>query len=205
MLSVRCLSVLSVLSVCGVGVLWPNGWMDQDETWHWCRPRSRSHCVRWEPSSTAPLLRKGAQTHFLAHVCCGQTARSIKMPLGTEEGLGPGHIVLAIYPQKGGSSPHFSAHVLWPNGWIDQDATWYGGRPRPRWHCVRWGPAPPLKRDTAPTFRPISIVAKRLDGSRCHLVRPRPHCVRWGPICPRKGRSPPFSADVYCGQTVSHL
>jgi len=22
--------------------------------------------------------------------------------------------------------------VLWPIGWMDQDATWYGGRPRPR-------------------------------------------------------------------------
>jgi len=33
--------------------------------------------------------------------------------------------------------------VLWPNGWMDQDATWYGGRPRPRPHCVRWGPNPP--------------------------------------------------------------
>jgi len=21
---------------------------------------------------------------------------------------------------------------LWPNGWMDQDATWYWGRPRPR-------------------------------------------------------------------------
>ena len=30
-LSDRC---LSVLSVCNVGVLWPNGWMGQDETWH---------------------------------------------------------------------------------------------------------------------------------------------------------------------------
>jgi len=30
---------LSVLSVSGVGVLWPNGWMDQDETW--CGGRSR--------------------------------------------------------------------------------------------------------------------------------------------------------------------
>ena len=30
-----CLSVcLSVCPVCNVGVLWPNGWMDQDETWH---------------------------------------------------------------------------------------------------------------------------------------------------------------------------
>jgi len=26
-----------VLSVCNVGVLWPNGWMDQDETWHGSR------------------------------------------------------------------------------------------------------------------------------------------------------------------------
>jgi len=42
---------LSVLSVCNVGVLWPNGWMDQDETWHAGRPRPRPHCVRWGPSS----------------------------------------------------------------------------------------------------------------------------------------------------------
>jgi len=27
------------------------------------------------------------------------------------------------------------------------------------------------KRGTAPTFRPMSIVVKRLDESRCHLVR----------------------------------
>jgi len=34
-LSDRCLSVcLSYLSVCNVGVLWPNGWMDQDATWY---------------------------------------------------------------------------------------------------------------------------------------------------------------------------
>ena len=33
-------------------------------------------------------------------------------------------------------------------------------------------PPPPEKRSTAvPTFRPMFIVVKRLDGSRCHLVR----------------------------------
>jgi len=31
--------VLSYLSVCNVGVLWPNGWMDQDATWYGERPR----------------------------------------------------------------------------------------------------------------------------------------------------------------------
>jgi len=35
----------SCLSVCNVGVLWPNGWMDQDETWHAGRPRRWPHCV----------------------------------------------------------------------------------------------------------------------------------------------------------------
>jgi len=32
--------------------------------------------------------------------------------------------------------------VLWPNGWMDQDATWYGGRLRPRRQCVRWERSP---------------------------------------------------------------
>jgi len=44
-------------------------------------------------------------------------------------------------PQKGGgqSSPSiFGPCLLWPNGWMDQDATWYGDRPRSRRHCVSW-------------------------------------------------------------------
>jgi len=63
--------------------------------------------------------------------------------------------------------------LLWPNGWINQDATWYGGRSRPRRHCVRWGPSSHTRKGhrPAPNFRPMSVVAKRLDGSRCHLVR----------------------------------
>jgi len=39
--------------------------------------------------------------------------------------------------------------VLWPNGWTDQDATWYGGRPWPRSHCVRLGPSSPTEKGTA--------------------------------------------------------
>jgi len=49
--------------------------------------------------------------HFLAHVYCGQTAGWIKMPLGTQVGLGPGHIVLdgdrAPPPQKWAQRPNF--------------------------------------------------------------------------------------------------
>jgi len=71
----------------------------------------RRHCVRWEPSP-----QKGAQQrHFLAHVYCGQTGGWIKMPLGTEAGLGPGHIVLhgtQLPHGKGHSSPPLSGPCL---------------------------------------------------------------------------------------------
>jgi len=47
----------------------------------------------------------------------------IKMPLGMEVGLGPGHIVLdgeaSIPPPQ-----IFGPCLLWSNGWMDQDATW---------------------------------------------------------------------------------
>jgi len=112
-----CLSCPVLFAVCNGGVLWPNSWMDQDETWPW------PHCVRWGPSS--PFI-----------------------------------------------PPIFDPYLLWPNGWMDQDATWYGGRPRPKQHCVRWGSSSPPQKmgQSHPNFQPMSIVAKRLEGSRCHLA-----------------------------------
>jgi len=68
------------------------------------------------------------------------------MPLGIEVGLGRGHIVLdedpAPSPERGTAPLIFGPCVLLPNGWMDQDAAWYGGRPRPWPLCVRWGPSP---------------------------------------------------------------
>ena len=63
------------------------------------------------------------------------------MALGMEVGLGPGHIVLdgdpAPLPKKGTEPPFdFDQCLFWPNGWMDQDATWYGNRPWPRRLCV---------------------------------------------------------------------
>jgi len=50
------------------------------------------------------------------------------MPLGMEVGLGPGHIALngnpAPLPKKGAKPPIFGPYLFWPNGWMDQDATW---------------------------------------------------------------------------------
>ena len=61
--SVVCPACLSVLSVCDVRALWPNGWMDQDETWHDGRPQPRRLCVRWGRSPLLPKRRRspGAQ------------------------------------------------------------------------------------------------------------------------------------------------
>jgi len=157
-------------------LLWPNVWLDQDGTWHGGRPQPRRPCgVRWGHSSPP---QKGAQLpKFSAHVYCGQTAGWIKMVLVMEVGLSPGDFVLdgdPALPQKGGGAPpQFSAHVYCGQtaGWIKMPL---GVEvPRPGQHCVRCGvadPAPP-PRGAASKFRPTSVVAKRLDGSRCHLVR----------------------------------
>jgi len=31
--------------------------------------------------------------------------------------------------------------IVWPNGWMDEDVTWYGSKPRPRPQCIRRGPS----------------------------------------------------------------
>jgi len=54
------------------------------------------------------------------------------MPFGTEVGIGRRDIVLdgrPSSPSPKGAQPPTSANVRCarPNGWMDQDATWYGG------------------------------------------------------------------------------
>jgi len=105
----------------------------------------------------APLLKKAAEPppKFSAHFYCGQTVGCIKMPVGMDVGLSPGDFVLVgePYPSpKRGQGPQFSARLLWRNGWMDQGATWYGGRPQPRRHCVRWGPSSPSLKGHSPHF-----------------------------------------------------
>jgi len=101
----------------------------------------------------------------------------IKVKLGTQVGLGLGHTVLdrnpAPPPQKRSRAPgQFSAHV-----YCGQTAGWIK---MPLSMEVELGPGhieldgdkapPPQKGAQPPNFRPISVVAKWLDGSRCHLV-----------------------------------
>jgi len=71
---------------------------------------------------------------------------------------------------------------------VDEDASWYGGRPRLRPHCVTWGTSYPSKKGhSSPQFRPVSVVAKRLmdqDASKYGDI------VSDGdPAPPKKGKS----------------
>jgi len=46
MLTYRC----PVCPVCDIGALWPNGWTDQDETWHAGRPRPSATLLDEDPA-----------------------------------------------------------------------------------------------------------------------------------------------------------
>jgi len=110
-----------------------------------------------EMGTQLPLPEKGQSTpEFSAHVYCGQTAGCIKMPLGVKVRLSPGDFVLHGDPdpplKKGAELPIFGLCILWPDGCMQQDTTWYGGRPQPRRLCVRWGPSSHSYNGHSPIF-----------------------------------------------------
>jgi len=129
----------------------------------------------------------------------------IKMPLGTEVGLGSGDIVLHGDPahtaHKGGRAPQFSARF-----YCGQMAGW---TKMPLGMEVFLGPGDFVFDGDPATPRKKG---KRLDmhqdatwyGGRS---QPRQLCGRWGPSrhLPKQGRSPQFSAHVYCGQTAAWI
>jgi len=123
--------------------------MHHDATWCGGRLQPGDFVFDGDP---AHLPKKGALPCPIFGPClyCGQTAGWIKMALNMEVGLGPGHIVLdgepAAIPQNGTELPNFGPFLLSPNGWMHQDAAWYGGRPQPRRLYVRWGPSYPQNR-----------------------------------------------------------
>jgi len=100
--------------------------------------------------------------------------------------------------------------------WMDQDATWYEGRPRSRPHCVRWGPSSlaKQKRGAQPpphNFWPMSVGWMNQDatwyGGKL-IGLGQIHIVLDGDPAPAHGEGhsrPHFSAHAYCGQTVAHL
>jgi len=134
-----------------------------------------------------PARPKGHSPQFSAHVCCGRTAGWIKMPLGIKVGLGLGDIVLG------------------------EDATWYGGRPRPMPHCVRCGPSFPfpLKRAiTAPPHFSAHVCCSQTAGwiriptTEVSLGPGNVVLITWGPSSPPSERG---TASPLFGHTVAYI
>jgi len=130
-----------------------------------------------------------------------------------EVGLGPGDFVFDRDPYltkrgtpTGHNHPHpiFGPCLLWPNGWIDQDATWYRGEPRPRRRSVRWGRSSPLK-GHSPQFS-VHVYYSQTTG---WLKAPLGTEVDLGPghivldgvpaLLEGGTAAPLFTAHVYCG------
>ena len=116
--------------------------------------------------------------------------------------------------------PILGPYLLWPNGCMEQDATWYGGKPRPRRPCISLSPGDfvlaggpshlPQKGRSAPIFglcllRPNGYMDQDATwyggslGSDDIVLHEDP-----APTPHKRGHSPPpqFSAHFYCGQTA---
>jgi len=92
------------------------------------------------------------------------------MKLGMRLGIGPGHIVLdrgpAPLPERG-TAPQFSAHICGDQmaAWIKMPLGMEEGL-GPGDFVLDGDTAPHPQKGGLPNFRLMSIVAKRLDGSR---------------------------------------
>jgi len=110
--------------IFGRCLLWPNGWMDQDA----------STAVKLGPSNvvldgvTAPSTKRRTAPAPVFGPCLlwPNSWMEIKMPLGTEENLDQGDVVLdgdPVPPRKGRSSPPlFGPCLLWPRSPISATA-----------------------------------------------------------------------------------
>ena len=112
------------------------------------------------------------------------------------------HIYGNQSPQKGAESPNFRP-MLWPNGWMDKDATWYDGRPRPR--NIDADPTPPAFGHTPPKKRLAHVCCGQngwMDqgATWCEGIPwPRPHCVTLlHPPPKRDTASPIFRPRLLC-------
>jgi len=86
------------------------------------RPMLSHRCL----SVLSVCLSVGLFVLSVTLVHSGQTVGWIKMKLGTQVGLEPGHCVRwepSSLPQRG-TAPNFGKYLLGLNGWMDQDATW---------------------------------------------------------------------------------
>ena len=136
-----------------------------DNVFKSCAKTKNNVGPRPEPCTKPRLKDSNFETTPLKRQTCWRGDRNL---VWMYIGLSPGDFVSdgdAILPpqKKRHNHPHpiFAPCLLWPNGWMDEDATWYGSRPRPRPLCFRRVPSYSRNRHSShpPSFRPMSIVS----------------------------------------------
>ena len=115
-----------------------------------------------------------------------------------------------ISPKRGHSPRIFRPCLLWPNGWIDQDATWYYGRSWPGQHSVSCGHGS-IRKGHSPQIlahvccNQVAGWIKMPLGTKVGLS-PGHILLHGDPASPpKRGTAPQFSAHVYCGKMDAHL
>jgi len=131
--------------IFGPRLLWPNGWMEQDGTWHGGRPWSSPDCARWRHSSPPQKRGQNPPPNFRSIFIVAIRLHGSRCHL-VRIGLGLRNIVFDVDPATPRKRAHpplpsFGPCLLWPNGWMYEDAAWYVSRPRPRPHCARRSPS----------------------------------------------------------------
>jgi len=161
--------------------------------------KGQSHRPNFRPMSVVAKRLDGLRCHLVWRQALAQvTLCSMGIQLLTEK--------RAPHPH-----PIFGPCLLWLNGWMDQDATWYGGTPRPRRRCVRSGRSSP-KRGTAP---PRQFWVHVYCGQAAGWMKTPlgtevdlgpGHCIRRGPSSPRKTHiSPSCFRPMSIVATIAHL
>ena len=145
--------------ICGPYLLWPNGWMDQDETWRGGSPWLSPNCVKWGPGSPYPKGTVSPKFSAMSVVAKRLDGSRCSLEIGMVVGLGPGHNVLdgdpAPLPQRG-TAPNFRSMSVVAKQLDGSRCHLVGGRPWPWPHCVRWGPTSP-KGAQPPIFGPCLL------------------------------------------------
>jgi len=148
--------------------------MHQDATWHLGRPQPRGLCVRRGPS---PPPQKGGGAPQISGPCLLWPNGWMDQD-GTWRGVVPWSRPYCAkwgpssLPKRGQNPAQFSAHFYCGQtaGCINMPLGLDVGF-IPCDFVLDGAPAPPENTLEPPIFRPTSIVAKRLHGSKCHLVR----------------------------------
>jgi len=140
--------------IFGPCLLWPNGWMDQDATWHEARLSPGDSVLDGDSAPTVPT--KVVEQHPIfgprllwPNGCMDEDATWYG---GKPRPTRQCSLWTQLPPEKKAHPPHpiFGPCLLWRNAWMDEDAAWYESRPRPWPHCTRRGPSSRERGTAAP-------------------------------------------------------